>query len=95
MTTRRNMDAEVLDTLKERIDHALKNKQLKMGERLNLEVLQLVIVYMKIDHPRTERMYATFVPLAWVMVTATATLIIAAVNGRLPEIVGAVFGIRP
>jgi hypothetical protein len=69
------MDEEVLTTLKERIDHALKSKNMKASERLNLEVMQLILVYMRTDHPRTERMWNTYVPMAWAMGVAMVAAI--------------------
>lgn len=78
-----NKMEDVINSLSARIKTALSKKRLSADNKLILEVLELVLIYMANDHPKTELMYSVFKPMAWVIITATTIIIGLIVTGKV------------
>jgi hypothetical protein len=76
-------NGEALQLTKEKIDQALKTKRMPNTERLQLEVLQLIVFYLMNDHPRVMVMWRTYKPAVAAAGIVAATLLTLLASGKL------------
>lgn len=76
-------NGEVLDLLQEKINMALKAKRLRQTDRTMLEIMQLFVIYMADDHPKTQTMWQVFRPAIWIGSAAILSFIGLVVSGRV------------
>ncbi len=79
---------EILKATLNKLGDALKKKNLNTTDRITLEVLQVIIIYMMDDHPKTQLMYNVFRPLSWIVAIATTSIIGLIVTGKVSIILG-------
>lgn len=58
-------NGEVLTLLQEKIVTALQRKRINASDRAMLEIMQLFVIYMVDDHPKTQMMWQVFRPAIW------------------------------
>lgn len=80
-------NGEVLDLLKEKIGAALKVKRISRSDKAMLEIMQLFVIYMVDDHPKTQAMWQVFRPAMWVGSAAIISLIGVVVSGRVSIVI--------
>lgn len=80
-------NGEVLDLLKEKIGAALKVERISHSDRAMLEIMQLFVIYMVDDHPKTQAMWQVFRPAMWVGSAAIISLIGVVVSGRVSIVI--------
>jgi hypothetical protein len=76
-------NGEVLDLLEEKIAAALKVRRIKASDKTMLEVMQLFVIYMKDDHPKTQTMWIVFRPAVWIGTAFILSFIGAIASGNV------------
>ena len=82
------MNGEILSELGKRIDAVLKRKNLSEVDKTMLEVQQLILVYLKEDHPKVTTMWAWFKPMTFVLIAFTTAFVGALVTGKVSIVFG-------
>jgi hypothetical protein len=77
------INGKILETMQAKISDLLKQKRLSKVARLQCEVMELMVLYMMEDHPKTRKMYQVFVPTLWLFSIAVVALITAITSGHL------------
>ena len=75
-------NGEMLTELHGRIEAAL-SKKLPAKDKDFYEILDIFVIYLMSDHPKVQRMYRTYVPMAWGFAIAAATFIGLLASGRV------------
>jgi hypothetical protein len=78
---------EILDSMKKKIEEAMRDDNLNRNDLLLFELAELFIIYLTDDHPKTQLMWSVFKPLAWTVIVATTTLIGLFVSGKITIII--------
>ena len=67
-------NGEMLEKISARIEKKLGGK-LTAKDQDFYEILSLFVTYLSADHPKTQRMWSVFVPMAWVCGVAAIAII--------------------
>jgi len=84
MTNNKNLvNGQILDAARGKITEALNQKRLSRKDRLQYEILELIVMFISDDHPKINQMYAVFQPMAWMMLVVGGAFLTALVTGRI------------
>jgi len=59
------VNGEIIKAMEKKLDLALSQEKLSAKDRLQYEILQLIVMYLAEDHPKTKEMYNAFKPMQW------------------------------
>jgi len=77
------VNGQILDAMQKKLSEALSQKRLSKKDRLQYEILELLVMFMADDHPKTSQMYAVFRPMAWTMLIIGSAFLAALATGRV------------
>ena len=83
MSDNKLVNGEIIKAMEKKLDVALSMKKLSTKDRLQYEMLQLIVMYLAEDHPKTKEMFAVFRPMQWAFLIMSGALLGAIATGRV------------
>jgi hypothetical protein len=77
------VNGEIIKAMEKKLDTALSQKRLSVKDRLQYEILQLIVMYLAEDHPKTKEMYSVFRPMQWAFLIMGGAMLGAIATGRV------------
>ena len=83
MSDNKLVNGEIIKAMEKKLDVALGQKRLSAKDRLQYEILQLIVMYLAEDHPKTKEMYQVFRPMQWAFLIMGGAVLGAVATGRI------------
>ena len=83
METELLVNGQILAAARKKLQDAQKRKHLATDKRDLYEVLELLVMYIAEDHPKTRQMFAVYRPMVWVSLVFGASLLTALATGHV------------
>lgn len=77
------INGQLLAEAHDKLQLALSKKRLKAETRIVIEVMDLIVIFIAEDHPKTKAMYLTYRPMIWMLVVAGGAFITYLATGRV------------
>jgi len=82
-TNKKMVNGEIIKAMEKKLETALAQKRLNAKDRLQYEILQLIVMYIAEDHPKTKEMYSTYKPMQAAFLIVAGAMLGAFATGRL------------
>jgi len=77
------VNGQIIEAMIKKLETALAQKKLSAKDRLQYEILQLIVMYIAEDHPKTKEMYQVFRPMQWAFLIMSGAALGALATGRM------------
>jgi len=76
------INGQILEEARNKIKLAKEQARISKRDRIQYEILELIVIFLQEDHPKTALMFNTYKPVMWVMLIATGAIITGIATGH-------------
>ena len=77
------VNGEIIKSMERKLETALSQKKLSAKDRIQHEILQLIVMYLAEDHPKTREMFSVYRPMQWALLIMGVAFLGALATGRI------------
>jgi len=82
-TSDKVFNGEILASAREKLKGIKEAKRISKKDRVFAEVLDLIVMFMQEDHPKTKQMYSTYRPMVIVGMIAITAIVTGLATGKI------------